>query len=95
MYTVPVHTCIFSVSPESSVEVQVTNNTVLFDPNERTTLDCIASGGPNNTYEWFIDGDLIENATDTLNLIQVIGGEYVCQVSNAAGSGNASVTLSG
>ena len=90
-----IHTCIFSVSPESSVEVQVTNNSVLFDPNESTVLNCFASGGPNNTFEWLLDGDLIENASDTLTLDEVVGGEYTCRVSNAAGSGSASITLTG
>ena len=71
------------------------NNTILFDPNESTVLNCIASGGPNNTFEWFIDGDLIENASDTLTLNEVVGGEYTCRVSNAAGTGNASTTLTG
>ena len=82
----------YSVSPEESIEVQVTNNVL----NATVILDCIASGGPNNTFEWLLDGEVIENETTaTLTLNQVIGVEYTCRVSNAAGSGNASITITG
>ena len=85
-----------TVSPESSVVVEAANMTVLFDPNEEATLNCQASGGPNNTFLWFFEGEVIERATtDILNLNQVEGGEYTCQVSNAAGSENAKLVLTG
>ena len=72
------------------------NNSVLFVPDEGTILSCIASGGPENTFEWFLDGEVIENATiATLTLNQVVGGEYTCRVSNPAGSGNTSIILTG
>ena len=88
--------CTFAVSPEGSVSVEAMNMTLLYDPNESATLICMASRGPNNTFMWFFNGELIENVTmDTLTLNQVDGGEYTCQVSNAAGSGNASITLTG
>ena len=91
VYTIHAHT---AVSPEGSVEVQVVNNSVFLVPSETVILNCIASGGPNNTFEWLLDGDLIENETTaTLTLNQVIGAEYTCRVSNAAGSGNASITI--
>ena len=70
--------------------------TLLYDPNEPATLNCVASGGPNNTFMWFFDGELIENELDdTLALSEVEGGEYTCRVSNVAGSENASVILTG
>ena len=85
-----------TVSPEGSVVVEAANMTVLFDPNEEATLNCQASGGPNNTFLWFFEGEVIERAaTDILNLNQVEGGEYTCQVSNAAGSENAKLVLTG
>ena len=85
-----------SVSPEGSVAVEAVNMTVLFDPNEEATLNCKASGGPNNTFLWFFDGEAIEGATtDVLNLNQVEGGYYTCQVSNVAGSENAKIVLTG
>lgn len=70
--------------------------TLLFEANAPATLNCLASGGPNNTFSWFVDGQLIQNETATsLILYQVDGGEYTCTVSNAAGSDNASITLTG
>ena len=76
--------------------MEAANMTVLFDPNEEATLNCQASGGPNNTFLWFFEGEVIERATtDILNLNQVEGGEYTCQVSNAAGSENAKLVLTG
>ena len=70
--------------------------TLLYDPNEPATLNCMASGGPNNTFMWFLEGESILNETaNTLVLSEVAGGEYTCQVSNAAGSENASIILTG
>ena len=70
--------------------------TLLYDPNELATLNCMASGGPNNTFMWFLDGESILNETaNILVLSEVDGGEYTCQVSNAAGSENASNILTG
>lgn len=85
-----------TVSPEDSVAVEAVNMSVLFDPNEEATLNCNASGGPNNTFLWFFKGQLIEGATtDVLHLSQVEGGKYICQVSNVAGRENASIVLTG
>ena len=95
-YCLCMHTFIYAVSPNGSVQVEVMNNSVLFVSNEAVILDCIARGGPENTFEWLVDGGVIENETvATLTLDQVIGAEYTCRVSNAAGSGNASITLTG
>lgn len=87
---------ITSVSPEGSVTVEAVNMTTFYDPNETATLNCMASGGPNNTFVWFLDAKVIENeVANTLTLSDVEGGEYTCQVSNAAGSESASITLTG
>ena len=76
--------------------VEAVNMTLLYDPNESVTLNCMASGGPNNTFMWYLDGVLIEDEVDnTLTLSEVEGGGYTCQVSNAAGRENASITLTG
>lgn len=70
--------------------------TLLYDPNELASLNCMASGGPNNTFVWFLDDEVIETeVTNTLTLNEVEGGEFTCQVTNAAGSENASITLTG
>ena len=72
------------------------NDSVLFAPNEAAVIDCTASGGPNNTFMWFYEGNRIEGvSTNTLNLIQVEGGNYTCQVRNAAGEEKASIVLTG
>ena len=76
--------------------VEAVNMTLFLDPNESATFNCMASGGPNNTFMWFLDGKLIKNEIDnTLILSDVEGGEYTCQVSNAAGKENASIILTG
>ena len=69
--------------------------TLLYDPNQPATLNCMASGGPNNTYMWFLDGELSNETSSTLVLSEVEGGHYTCQVNNAAGSENASIILTG
>ena len=65
--------------------------------NDTVMLMCISSGGPNNTYEWIKDGTILDGETsDILTLVIVnasSGGNYTCTVSNAAGSGSASITL--
>ena len=83
------------MSPEGSVTVEAVNMTLLYDPNESTTLNCMASGGPNNTFMWYLDGELRNETSNTLVLSEVEGGEYTCQVINAAGRENASITLTG
>ena len=83
------------MSPEGSVTVEAVNMTLLYDPNESTTLNCMASGGPNNTFMWYLDGELRNETSNTLVLSEVEGGEYTCQVINPAGRENASITLTG
>ena len=65
--------------------------------NDTAMLMCNSSGGPNNTYEWIKDGTILDGETsDTLTLMIAnasSGGNYTCTVSNAAGSGSASITL--
>ena len=86
----------YTVSPEGSVTVEAVNRTLLlYDPNEPATLNCMASGGPNNTFMWYLDGKLIIETSNTLVLREVEGGKYTCQVSNAAGRENTSVVLIG
>ena len=76
--------------------VEDVNGALLFNPNVATTLICTASGGPNNTYAWFFDGEEIEGSlSSSLFLSEVEGGEYTCQVSNAAGTETASIVITG
>ena len=68
----------------------------MFNPNEAAILNCRASGGPNNTFQWLFNNEIIERATTSiLNLNEVEGGEYICQVSNIAGSENNTIVLVG
>ena len=86
--------CNHVVSPEDSIEL-VTER-ILFNPNEAAILNCRASGGPNNTFLWYFNGEIIEQeSTDILNRDEVEGGEYTCQVTNIAGSESGSVLLIG
>ena len=85
----------YAVSPEGSVELTSINNRTLYLPDEEVTLNCNARGGPNNTFTWFFDDEVIQNTMDTLTIHSVEGGQYTCQVSNTAGSENASITLIG
>ena len=68
--------------------------TSLYHPNQSVVLKCNAKGGPNNTFAWLKDGELIETVkSSTLTLNVIDGDKYVCQVSNIAGSGNSSITI--
>jgi hypothetical protein len=54
-------------------------------------------GGPNNTYQWQVNGTNLNNETlqmlRVLNITAESGGEYTCVVSNPAGSHKASTFL--
>lgn len=60
-------------------------------------LECISSGGPNNTYQWQDNGRDLEGRTLPIlafsNITAETGGMYTCVVSNLAGSHNASTYL--
>ena len=62
-------------------------------------LTCTASGGANNMFQWFKDGDYLEGNTDgILNITNVTaddGGLYECVVNNTAGSSSANITIYG
>ena len=59
-------------------------------------LQCRAQGGPGNAFKWHF-GENIVGEEDMLEINQTAreGGEYLCVVRNAAGSGNASVIVNG
>ena len=61
------------------------------------TLNCLAQGESDNTYQWQRSGsDLDNETTETLTITQISamdGGEYTCVVSNAAGNNSASTLL--
>lgn len=66
----------------------------IFEREDNVTLNCTALGGPNNTFIWINNSDVIVGETlPTFDLIPVMGGVYTCEVSNAAGTGNATTTV--
>ena len=64
---------------------------------------CQAQGGPDNMFEWTVNGSALTNATiistsmqSTLTIDNISasdGGEYTCTVSNLAGNASNSSTL--
>ena len=90
------HCINLTVSPEGSVEVSSLNETVLYDPNVAAALKCTARGGPDNSFQWLFNNQVIVNErAEILNLGEVEGGSYTCQVSNAAGSERATILITG
>ena len=69
-------------------------NTV-FSQGDNIALICIAFGGPNNTFQWEMNGNIIGNDSmlEVMDIDASSGGNYTCTVSNAAGIGSASTTL--
>ena len=65
--------------------------------NDNVTLTCSNDGGPDNTYGWMKNGAVLDGETgDTLTLTAInasSGGDYTCNVSNAAGSDSGNVML--
>ena len=88
--------CIFIVSPGGSVRITPLDTTTSFESSEN--LNCLAQGGPNNTFEWTnSQGQVISNSTqlEFPSITGSDGGIYTCTVTNAAGSDNASTTITG
>ena len=67
------------------------------------TFTCQSGAGPNLTYNWLINGDVITSDNIEINGSQLIvsnvthllGGTYICIVTNQAGVGMSSGDLFG
>ena len=64
------------------------------------TFACLALGGPGNTYLWtrLRNGNILGNMSSLTVIVEGEdddGGEYLCVVTNLAGSDFAVVTLNG
>ena len=93
MYVIGILPPFNSVSPEGSVTVSVSNNISSVASN--VTFECFGLGGPENSYLWIMNGDIVGNDSTlvVMNIDASSGGDYTCTVSNAAGNDSASTTL--
>ena len=68
---------------------------MVFNQRNDIFFICGAMGGPNNTFQWEMNGNIIGNDSmlEVMNIDASSGGIYTCTVSNAAGSGSASTVL--
>ena len=72
---------------------------------DSVTFTCQSMAGPNLTYTWLINGssealsnsDIIVNDSQltVYNVTYLLGGRYICVVTNLAGEGNDSSDLFG
>ena len=68
---------------------------MVFNQTNDIAFICDALGGPNNTFQWEVNGNVIGNdrILEVMDINASSGGVYTCIVSNAAGSDSASTTL--
>ena len=62
------------------------------------TLNCTASGDPDNMFFWYKDDVLLQRDKNVLNITSVSaadGGLYECVVNNTAGNSTANITIYG
>ena len=89
--------CIFIVSPAGSISVTPEiSGTTSFGSSE--SLCCSADGGPDNTFNWTVNGGPVISNSPELQLTFITGsdaGVYTCTVANDAGSDNVSTTITG
>ena len=66
------------VSPRNSLIVSPLN--MVFNPKNDVTFICDALGGPNNTFQWQMDGDIIGNDSvlEVMDIDASSGGVYTC-----------------
>ena len=86
-----------TVSPKGSVQISPGDVPTSFNSN--LTLTCANEGGPNNMFEWRQNGMIISGANGPVLSIPIVtgsdGGDYQCNVTNAAGSDDDTVTITG
>ena len=80
-----------AVSPAMLVSV-LPSPVVLVNQTGSSNLECVAGGGPENTFQWYHDNELLSGETHSvleLTDIGISGGGYFnCTVINAAGTGS-------
>ena len=72
---------------------------VVVEYSDALTLNCTASGGPDNMLHWYKDNVLLQGNTDNVLNISAVnaadGGLYECVVNNTAGNSTANITIYG
>ena len=72
---------------------------VVVEYGDVLTLNCTASGGPDNMLRWYKDNVLLqgnnENMLDITSVNAADGGLYECVVNNTAGNSTANITVYG
>lgn len=85
------------VSPRGSV--RTLPNSLLTTAGDSVSFKCSADGGPNNTFYWRHNGEVLTNETMSfLNVSAVTTddlGLYTCVVTNNAGSGSSTSVIHG
>ena len=73
----------------------VTPLDMVFSFGNNASFNCTALGGPDNTFVWERNGEVIanDNLLPVMNIDASSGGTYTCTVSNLAGNDSASTTL--
>ena len=75
-----------------------------FVPRTTAVLRCNSLGGPNNSFSWrrvenamdaFDDNDIRGENLTIMNVNANDGGDYLCEVTNAAGMGSDVITITG
>ena len=72
----------------------MTGNT-LYSQGDQLMLNCTSVGGPQLEYSWVFLDDIISNSSMLVidNVNTTHGGDYTCNVTNAAGSNDTTVTV--
>ena len=70
----------------------------MFRHGDSVNLTCAAEGGPRNTFQWALNGSVLQNEVSKDLQLSFItandnGGTYTCVVSNAAGSGSSTTSV--
>lgn len=81
------------MSPKASVPLSQEN--IIASQGDSLTLSCSALGGPSNNFQWEKDGIVVGNDS-MLELVDIgasDGGNYSCNVSNAAGHDTVTSTV--
>ena len=91
------NTYVLVVSPTGSV--RTLPNSLLTTAGDSVSFKCSADGGPDNTFYWRHNGEVLANETMSfLNVSAVTTddlGLYTCVVTNIAGSGSSTSVIHG